>query len=213
MPGILLAPFTNNTRSAILARLLTLHGLPGAVESKGPEGKPFLQMLDGSRRGLAITHLRRSQTPLSLMAVADEPMFAIDAEDWPRAVTDETFLNAIAAPEDVAVIARVKASGRDVGTALWAIKEAALKASGEVMNEPRNISVELSPNGHYWAATSPSGTTPVPTAKVGLWRFKMMSSGQSGLLAVAFASRLSGRAGLIEEIRVNAPDFALEIVS
>jgi len=213
MPGILLAPFTNNTRSAILARLLTLHGLPGAVESKGPEGKPFLQMPDGSRRGLAITHLRETKMPLSLMAVADEPMFAIDAEAWPRAVTDETFLNAIAAPEDVAVIARLKARGRDAGTALWAIKEAALKASGEVMNEPRNISVELSPNGHYWAATSASATAPVPTAKVGLWHCKMLNSSQSGLLAVAFAAPLSGKVGLTEEIWVNAPDFALEIVS
>ena len=213
MPGILLAPFTPNTRSATLARLLTLHGLPGAVESTGPEGKPFLQMPDGSHRGLAITHLRRSQTPLSLMAIADEPMFAIDAEAWPKANTDETFLNAISSPEDVEVIACFKASGRDAGTALWAIKEAALKASGEVMNEPRNISVERSPNGHYWAATSASAMTPVPTAKVGLWRFKVMNSSQSGLLAVAFAGPFSGKVGLTEEIRVNAPDFALEIVS
>jgi hypothetical protein len=213
MPSILLAPFTPNNRSATLARLLALYGVPDAVESKGPEGKPFLQMPDGGRRGLAITHVRKAKTPLSLMAIAGEPMFAIDAEAWPSAVSDETFLKAISSLEDVAVIARLKASGRDAGTALWAIKEAALKASGEVMNEPRNISVEPSPNGHYWAATSASATAPVPTAKVGLWRFKMMNSSQSGLLAVAFAGVLSGKFGPTAEIRVNAPDFALEIVS
>jgi hypothetical protein len=213
MPGISLAPFTPNTRSATLARLLALYGLPGAVESTGPEGKPFLQMPDGSRRGLAITHLRKAKMPLSLIAVAEKPMFAIDAEFWPRAATDETFLNAISSLEDAGVVARLKASGRDAGTALWVIKEAALKASGEVMIEPRNISVELSPNGHYWAATSASATAPVPTAKVGLWRFKLMNSSQSGVLAVAFASPHSGKAGLTDEIRVNAPDFALEIVS
>ena len=213
MPGISLAPFTPDTRSAILARLLVLHGLPGAVEGTGPEGKPFLQMPDGSLRGLAVTHLHKAKMPLSLMAVAEMPMFAIDAEVWPSAVTDETFLNTISALEDVGVIARLKASGRDAGTALWAIKEAALKASGEVMNEPRNISVEPSPNGHYWAATSALATAPIPTAKVGLWRFKLMNSSQSGILAVAFASPHSGKAGLTEEIRVNAPEFALEIVS
>ncbi len=186
MTKIHIAIFTAENRKAILAALLVQCGLRGFEAKTATSGKPYLQAADGSLAGLAITHVRKAEPPISIMAVSENPALGLDAEVWPE-VTDATFLASILAPEDAALIAKARQQGRDPATLLWVLKEAALKASGEVMHDPRQITVGVSPKGHIQATISAAATAPLPRCK--LWVFDMASNVTNGamILVVALA--------------------------
>ena len=187
MPLIRITTFTQSTRSATLAELIAAHGLAGFAPRKADSGKPYLLAADGRMAGLAICHVRKSAPPFSIMAISNAAAMGIDAEAWPTNETDEAFLNSIAAPEDGPLIAKVRKAGRDPATLLWMLKEAALKASGEVMTDPRHITVCLSPNGHIEASTSASATAPLPRSILRVFELSTKATENGVVVAVAIA--------------------------
>ncbi len=208
MLDIHLATFTATSRKPTLARLISAAGLPAAVAVKSPTGKPYLRAADGTSHGLAIAHLRKTNPSFSAMAVATKTQIGIDIELWPTA-TDQAFLASIAAPEDAPLIKRITALGQDPATFLWVAKEAALKASGEVMVDPRNISVKLLQNGHFYAATSASATAPVAQTHIRIWRFKVKGSNAATLLALAVVLQAGERAGAAQQWKIHCEDWNL----
>ena len=187
MLGITLQSFTPDTRETTLQHLLGHENLNGATAQRAENGKPYLLASGGMRAGLAICHIRKSVPPLSLMAVSHEAQLGLDAEVWPSAHADLAFLNLIAANEDAELIQRLRTTGRDAATFLWVIKESALKASGEVMTDPRNVSIEASTNGHFWASASRAATGPVTEAFVRVWQFNLKGWSEPSLVAVALS--------------------------
>ena len=191
MPLIRIATFTQSTRSATLAELIAAHGLAGFEPQKSESGKPYLRAVDGRMAGLAICHVRKATPPFSVMAVSDEAAIGLDAEVWPKLASDEAFLRSIAAPEDAPLIAYARKANRDPATLLWVLKEAALKASGEVMTDPRHITVSLSPNGHIEASTSAAATAPLPRSKLRIFELSTKTNVR-GVILVAGISGLPG---------------------
>ena len=187
MPIIRIATFTQSTRSATLAELIAAHGLAGFEPQKSESGKPYLRAADGRMAGLAICHVRKATAPFSVMAVSDEAAIGLDAEVWPKLASDEAFLRSIAAPEDAPLIASVRKAHRDPATLLWVLKEAVLKASGEVMTDPRHITVSLSPNGHIEASTSAAATAPLPRSILSLFELSSKTTERGVILAVGTA--------------------------
>ena len=187
MSLIRIATFTPSTRSATLAELMTAHGLLGFEPHKSESGKPFLRAADGRQAGMAICHVRKASTPFSMMAVSDQAALGIDAEVWPTSESDETFLHSIAAPEDASLISKARKAGRDPVTLLWVLKEAALKASGEVMTDPRHITVNLSPKGHIEASTSASATAPLPRSILRVFELSTKAAKRCVIFAVGIA--------------------------
>ncbi|MDE2384869.1 MAG: hypothetical protein KGO53_09640 [Alphaproteobacteria bacterium] len=187
MRVIHLAKFDASSRSATLARLLHDSGLGPAHAHADAGQKPFLETPEGEALGLAIAHCRAARPPFSVMAVAETPLLGLDVELWPKAA-DPALLAAVAAPEDAPLAARISALGHDPATFLWVAKEAALKASGEVMLDPRQIALTPSPNGHYLAASSASASAPMAETAVRLWRFSGVTGAGLGLLALAVLS-------------------------
>jgi phosphopantetheinyl transferase len=208
MLDIHLATFTTASRKPTLARLLEAAHLSHAVEKRSATGKPYLEGQDAMPHGLSISHLRKATPAFSVMAVANEPQIGVDMEFWPSE-SDTDFLASIAANEDSTLIKRIAALGRDPATFLWVAKEAALKASGEVMLDPRNISVELSPNGHLCAATSARASAPVAQAHIRIWRFEVRDSNSVSLLALAVIAEPRQKAGDDGQWGVTCADLDL----
>ena len=125
MTQIHIATFTADNRSAILAELLKLQGLVNFEPQRAHSVKPFLRDNDGRQAGLAISHVRKTTHPCSIMAVSRVAALGIDAEAWPNGGTDQKFLASIAAAEDNNIIDKVQAVARDPATLLWVLKEAA----------------------------------------------------------------------------------------
>ena len=190
MPLIRIATFSESTRSATLAELIVAHGLAGSEPQKSESGKPYLRAADGRMAGLAICHVRKAIIPFSVMAVSDETAIGLDAEVWPKIASDEAFLRSIAAREDAPLIARARQAGRDPATLLWILKEAALKASGEVMTDPRHITVSLSPNGHIEASTSAAATAPLPRSMLRVFELSAKTTERDVILAAGTAGLL-----------------------
>ncbi|MEP6827709.1 MAG: 4'-phosphopantetheinyl transferase superfamily protein [Aestuariivirga sp.] len=188
MPLIRIATFTQSTRSATLAELIAAHGLVGFEPQKAESGKPYLRAADGRMAGLAICHVRKTIAHFQIMAVSDEAAIGLDAEVWPKIASDEAFLRSIAAPEDAPFIARVRKASRDPATLLWVLKEAAVKASGEVMTDPRHITVSLSPNGYVEASTSTAATAPLPRIKLRVFELSTKTTERGVVLAVGIAA-------------------------
>lgn len=181
-----LAPFTKITRQQVQSELAAALGRPDAAVSKAETGKPFLKTADGSMLGLSISHVRRATSPLSFMAVTDRADFAIDAESWPAHQESSAFLTSVMTTEDRPLVGKLAGLMVDPAISLWAIKESALKASGEVMNDPRHLSATLSRNGHIWVESSRAASRPLPAAQVSLWKFIPESNQPAILLALAF---------------------------
>ncbi len=206
MPEIHLATFTAESRSSTLARLLERACIPHAAVKRTATGKPYLEARDGALYGLAITHLRKASPPLSFMAVGSEPLLGIDTEIWPKE-TDAAFLDMVTTPEDKAAVAHISAQGRDAATWLWVAKEAALKACGEVLVDPKNISVKMSSDGHLLTSTSRAAKTPIGPALMRIWRFS--ANGQEALLAIAIGHEPGKARQGPETWRLIGPEFAL----
>ena len=209
MPLIRIATFTPSTRSATLANLLVAHGLAGFEPRKAQSGKPYLLAASDRMAGLAICHVRKAAMPFSIMAVSDAVALGIDAEASPTGQMDEAFLNSIAAPEDQPLIGRVRKAGRDPATLLWVLKEAALKASGEVMTDPRHITVSQTPNGHIEASTSASASAPLPRSILRVFELSTKATENGVVLAVAIAGLLGPENGPNLDVVCDKTDIQL----
>ena len=209
MPLIRIASFTKANRSSILADLVRSHGLTGFTPMRAQTGKPYLQVANGRKAGLAICHVRTISAPFSLMAVSDEPSLGIDAEAWREGQTDETFLRSIAAPEDAPLIARLRKKVRDPATLLWVLKEAALKASGEVMVDPRNLTVGLSTNGHIEASSSATSTAPLLGSNLRLFELSIQADEPSIWVALAITSLQRPKNAADFDVVVDDNDISL----
>ena len=195
MTLIRIATFTADNRSATLAKLLRAHGLENFEPRRAETGKPYLLAADGSLAGLAISHVRGPGTSCSFMAVSDVATLGIDAAVWPQPGADEIFLASIAAPEDAALIAKCRAAGRDPATLLWVLKEAALKAHGEVMTDPRHITVGLSTNGQIHALLNSAARAPLPRSKLRVLEWHRNNIEPDIILSVAIADMESRKNG------------------
>ena len=187
MTLIHIATFTADNRSATLAELIKAQDLENYEPQKAESGKPFLQDIDGRQVGLAISHVRRATPPFSIMAICEMAALGIDAEAWPNGGIDETFLTSIAAPEDVNIIAKALAAGRDPATLIWVLKEAALKASGDVMTDPRHLTVGPSINGHIQASASSSASAPLLRCMLRAFEMRTNATEQCIIVGVAIA--------------------------
>ena len=189
-----LAPFVKISRLSVQNELAAALGLTEARAAKAETGKPYLKAPDGSMRGLSISHVRRATLPLSFMAVTTRADFAIDAESWPAHEASSGFLTSVMTPQDKPLVEKLAGLCVDPAVSLWAVKEAALKASGEVMNDPRHLSATMSRNGHIWVESSATASAPLPPAQVFLFKFIMDPEQPAILLALAFAG-LSQQSG------------------
>ena len=187
MTLIHIATFTAENSSATLAELTKAQGLGKFEPQKAESGKPFLQDIDGRQAGLAISHVRRATPPFSIMAVCEMATLGIDAEAWPKGGADEPFLTSIAAAEDANIITKALAAGRNPTTLLWVLKEAALKASGDVMMDPRHLTVGQSTNGHIQASASSVATAPLLRCMLRVFEMHTNATEQSIILAVGIA--------------------------
>jgi len=183
-----LAVFSKITRVQVQNDLAAAMGEPGAKVSKAETGKPFLKTSDGGKLGLSVSHVRRASSPLSFMAVTNRADFAIDAESRPAHQESSAFLTSVMTMEDRPLVGKLASLMVDPAISLWAIKESALKASGEVMNDPRHLSATLSRNGHIWVDSSSTSSRPVPAAQVSLWKYIPDPSQPAILLALAFVA-------------------------
>lgn len=187
MTLIHITTFTADSRSATLVELLKLQGLEKFEPQKSESGKPFLQDCVGRQAGLAISHVRGCVPPFSIMAISKVGAVGIDAEVWPPGGTNEPFLASIAAPEDGDVIVRARTAGRDPATLLWVLKESALKASDDVMTDPRHLTVGVSINGHNQTLPSGAASAPLLRCKLRVFEMHINATERGILVSVAIA--------------------------
>mgnify|MGYP002381324726 CR=1 FL=1 len=129
-------------------------------------GKPALQLADG--QVIAYSHARvRAEGRVAIVhALCRSHEVGLDAEIWANAALDETFLESIRCQEDARTIGLLRHTGRDVATALWVIKEAALKWSGDIMRDPRHVSVTPFSSNRFAIDASTEAGSPVPACHV-----------------------------------------------
>jgi len=185
-----LACFRQGERETALAQLLAASNSGAATADRTASGKPFLRNSQDGVSGLSYSHVRCASGNISFVATAPQPTFAIDVEVYPSTAEDQNFTNSIATVEDASFIRFLRAQGLNAGTVLWMAKEAALKANGEVMSDPRNIAISRLPDGSYHASTAKSGTAPIAPAGIGFFLIETDLIKTRIMLAVAFASEL-----------------------
>ena len=187
MVDIHLTAFSAETRERALARMISDLGLTHANLIRDDYYKPFLQTPDGQIFGLGVTHIRKVAKPFSLMAASTCPQLGLDAEVWNLAPRDDVFLKSVMATEEAKLAQAANARGLDAGVFLWVGKEAALKASGTVMVDPRHLALrQLGPN-HFRAEPSKAATAPITPANVWFYTYTAPQINQQVLLAVAVA--------------------------
>ncbi len=196
--------FDVSSRDAILSRLVKRQ--PHDV-LRSHTGQPQLFLKSGQQLGFSITHVRKGKRPVSLMAVATGLQIGIDAENWPLVEADPAFLASVASFEDSAILAKLSYIKYDLARFLWVVKEAALKASGEVMTDPRDLAVKMSRNGHIKVSTSRRATAPFEEIGVRILQLRPREGDETVLLAVAAA----GTGAM--KIAFSEPDWTLQTIA
>ena len=162
---------SNEMRALVIERGLQYLGFasPELFElTKMNSGKLFLLNSMAQKVGISISYARKAKENFSLMGLTSAGELGIDVEYWPKRISDSDFLHTIASDEDAQVLTLFRRSGHDVGIALWAIKEAALKCSGEVMTDPRCLRVSSMTGDIFRVSTSVLATAPLPDVDVRL---------------------------------------------
>ena len=183
MVDIHLTAFSAETRKRALAQMISELGITSANLIRDDYHKPFLQSPEGQIFGLAITHIRNAAKPFSLMAASTCPQLGLDAELWNQAPRDDVFLNSVMAKEEAKLAATLKAMGHDAGLFLWVGKEAALKAHGNVMVDPRHLVLRQKSGNHFRAEPSNSAMAPIMPAS--LWFYTLMTPESEATLLLA----------------------------
>lgn len=167
-------PNTLAKRQVILAERMADKGIknfkPGQLKYD-TFGKPYLERDEGLI-GYSFSNARFDGGSIGLMALVDGALIGIDVELWPRRPSDKVFLETVASPEDEAVLSVLGNGGYDAGVALWVIKEAALKCSGEVMIDPRHLAVSQSRDGLFHIGPSLTASTAIPMISITLFELR-----------------------------------------
>ena len=183
-----LATSTSESRAATVAQLAHKIGLPQASLARTETYKPYLLAPDGQTRGLAIAHIRGGASPFSLMAACTTNNIGLDAEIWPIGTGDAIFRNSIMAKDDTNLAETFCAKGLDSGLLLWVGKEAALKATGHVMVDPRDIAITKLKQNLASATPSKNAQAMLPQTTLAYYTFAAPQSGETVLMAIALAN-------------------------
>jgi phosphopantetheinyl transferase len=131
-------------------------------------GKPRAIAIGDQDVFCSFSHARKVEPPFGIVAVSLDMDVGVDVELWPVGSADPDFLLAISANEDEAALAALNFCKRDSGVALWVIKEAALKCTGEVMTDPRSLAVTYEGEDVFLVRTSALAGAPHPEIRVRL---------------------------------------------
>ncbi len=142
----------------------------GSLKSQTDEsGKPRLRSIGGDEIFYSFSHARKVDQPFGIGAISWDTEVGIDVELWPTGHADPDFLKAISTKEDEAAMAILNLRKHDSGIALWVIKEAALKCTGEVMIDPRYLAVTYQGAGTFLVQSSALAGAPHPDIRVRLF--------------------------------------------
>lgn len=165
-------PDEASARDMVLSQLLAQRGIEdfhkGLLKRDG-YGKPYLDLPGDRKIGYSSSHARWAGGSFGLIALAENCAIGIDVEPWPKKAADAAFLETIAAPEDATSLTHLGGDGYDAGTALWVIKETALKCTGEVMIDPRHLAVRRERKGTFLVSPSQMAGAPHPDIRVTLY--------------------------------------------
>ena len=167
-------PNTPVERHRILVELLEQMGIKSFNSEhlkRNDFGKPYLA-LDEPLIGYSFSNARFAGGSFGVIALVEGAEIGVDVEFWPRRPSDKVFLETVAAPEDEAVLRILGTQGYDAGLALWVIKEAALKCSGDVMVDPHQLAVSQSRNNELQVGPSSAAGAPVPEFRVALFELR-----------------------------------------
>ncbi len=170
-------PDTAMRRTEILRELLQAAGQSDAETVRllrQTNGKQKVECADGRTWHCNFSRVRNAPQIFGLIAVSDETELGIDVEVWPEIAADPDFLDSISTSEDACAIQSLVRLNRDAGIALWVVKEAALKCSGDVMIDPRHLAVSEFREGIYRIGPSLLAGAPVPDVIVGLFQIRAL---------------------------------------
>ncbi len=180
-------PYVETDRARIMLEMAEGQGLIDVRFEKTPMGKPHLISATGESFGYSNSYARLEDRMAGLFAISTAFPLGVDLELWPRREADVDFLATVASPEDESVIALLARSGHDAGTALWVIKESALKCTGEVFIDPRWLAVSKLENGMFLVSTSRNARMPHLEIEVSLQGLESANAnGDVFLVGLAF---------------------------
>jgi 4'-phosphopantetheinyl transferase superfamily len=168
-------PDTASRRIEILRELLSAAGQSNTEKLKlvrEPNGKQKLECVDGRKWHCNFSRVRNAPRIFGVVAISNETELGIDVEIWPKTAADPDFLDSVSTSDDARAIQSLARLNRDAGIALWVIKEAALKCSGDVMIDPRHLAVSESQDGFYRIGPSLLAGAPVPDVTVALFQMR-----------------------------------------
>ena len=169
---VIVEPDEAPARDMVLSQLLAQWGIDSFQNDqlkRDGYGKPYLDLPEPRKIGYSSSHARWADGSFGLFALAENCAIGIDVEPWPKKAADAAFLETIAVPEDAASLAHLGGDGYDASTALWVIKETALKCTGEVMIDPRHLAVRRERKGTFLVSSSKMAGAPHPDIRVTLY--------------------------------------------
>ncbi len=173
----LVEPDTAGRRIEVLREMLLTLGQRNTETInlvREPNGKQKLVSEDGGKWYCNFSRVRNAPKSFGLVVLSGETQHGIDVEVWPESAADADFLESISTFEDARAIRSLASLNRDTGTALWVIKEAALKCTGDVMIDPRHLTVSPFRDGIYRISPSPLAGAPVPDVIVALFSIRAL---------------------------------------
>lgn len=145
-------------------------------------GKPRLICENEHLIGYSVSHARGIAKSIELIAVAENCDIGLDAEFWPSQTNDSDLLNSIACVADGKAIEKVGYADVDAGVALWIIKEAALKYSGDVDIAPQQLEVTAHRNGKFSVKSAARSLVPHCEVDVYLYLLNDLDAQRSPML-------------------------------
>lgn len=172
--------------------------------------KPRLNFRSGQLIGFSVSHPRHSVISTELIVVVENCDVGLDAEFWPIESDGPSFLRTIASSADSGVIEVLSKPGHDAGVALWLIKEAALKCSGNVDIDPQHLSITALGNSTFRAAANNEALLPQPEVKVYLYVLIDEKALQSPLLiGIALNSMVDRVKELLKALVIQTESWRL----
>jgi phosphopantetheinyl transferase len=167
----LIDPVARKNQDLLLSRALEHAGIdPGRSIKiqRAQNGKPVLDFDTAQAVGFSTSYARLEARTVALIALVPGRDIGLDVEIWPSRAADPVFLGTVASVEDARALRILGETGRDAGIALWVIKEAALKCTGEVVTDPRDLAVTPQGDDTFRVSTSSRAGSPHPEVDVAL---------------------------------------------